>query len=114
LGEFIRRQRELHEMSMRQLASMVGISNPYLSQIEHGLRRPSEAVLEALARSLQVSVDTLYEQAGRANEDEDPPVVAAIREDERLTARQRRALVEIYDAFRAENDARRAPRTRRT
>jgi transcriptional regulator with XRE-family HTH domain len=99
---------------MRQLSSMVGISNPYLSQIEHGLRRPSEAVLEALARSLQVSVDTLYEQAGRANEDEDPPVVAAIREDERLTARQRSALLEIYDAFRAENDARRAARTRRT
>src|SRR5436190_3982106 len=55
LGEFIRRQRELHELSMRQVAHMAGISNPYLSQIEHGLREPSEKVMEAIARSLEVS-----------------------------------------------------------
>ena len=64
LGEIIRRQRELTELSMRQFAAMVGISNPYLSQIERGLREPSEQVLEAIAESLETSADALYEQAG--------------------------------------------------
>ena len=98
---------------MRQLARMVGISNPYLSQIERGLREPSERVLEAIARQLEVSADTLYEQAGLAREDEqeEPEVVRAIREDSSLTAGQRRSLIEIYDAFIAENGGRR-PRRR--
>ena len=64
LGEIIRRQRELTELSMRQFADMVGISNPYMSQIERGLRDPSEKVLAAIARNLDVSADALYEQAG--------------------------------------------------
>ena len=64
LGEIIRRQRELSELSMRQFADLAGISNPYLSQIERGLREPSERVLDAIASTLQVSADTLYEQAG--------------------------------------------------
>src|SRR4051794_41945741 len=64
LGEIIRRQRELSELSMRQFATLAGISNPYLSQIERGLREPSERVLEAIAAALQVSAETLYEQAG--------------------------------------------------
>src|SRR6185436_6530525 len=64
LGEIIRRQRELSALSMRQFADLVGISNPYLSQIERGLRDPSEKVLEGIAKSLQISVDTLREQAG--------------------------------------------------
>jgi transcriptional regulator with XRE-family HTH domain len=64
LGEFIRSQRELHELSMRELARMAGISNPYLSQIERGLREPSERVLEAIARSLELSAETLFDQAG--------------------------------------------------
>jgi transcriptional regulator with XRE-family HTH domain len=105
LGAFIRRQRELQKLSMRQLADLAGISNPYLSQIEHGLREPSEKVLDALARNLQISTDALYERgrrrtAGTGNDDEEePPVVAAIRADPRLTARQRQALLEVYSAF---------------
>jgi transcriptional regulator with XRE-family HTH domain len=98
LGEFIRRQRELHELSMRQLSDMVGISNPYLSQIEHGLREPSDRVLKAIANSLKLPVDELFEQAGRS-EDEDSAVVKAIREDPKLSARQRDALLEVYRGF---------------
>jgi len=76
LGEIIRRQRELNEISMRQLATMAGISNPYLSQIERGLRAPSEKVLEAIAGTLEISVDRLYEQAGVTTDEEDEePVV---------------------------------------
>ena len=71
LGEAIRRQRELSKVSMRQFASMAGISNPYLSQIERGLREPSERVLDAIARSLETSTDALYEQAGIAREPDD-------------------------------------------
>lgn len=115
LGEFIRSQRELHELSMRQLARMAGISNPYLSQIERGLREPSEQVLEAIARSLELSAATLYEQAGLAEEgqeDEEPEVVRAIEADPNLKVRQRQSLIEIYRAFVAENDARR-PRRRK-
>jgi transcriptional regulator with XRE-family HTH domain len=101
LGEFIRRQRELQALSMRQLADLVGISNPYLSQIEHGLREPSERVLKAIAENLELSAETLYEHAGRGRdeEDEEPEVVAAIRADRELTARQRQALIEIYSSF---------------
>jgi transcriptional regulator with XRE-family HTH domain len=101
LGEIIRRQRELQEVSMRQFADMVGISNPYLSQIERGLREPSEQVLRGIADSLETTVDVLYAQAGRPpdDEDEEPPVIAAIRADPALTARQRRALIEVYEAF---------------
>jgi len=100
LGEFIRRQRELSEMSMRQFAELVGISNPYLSQIERGLRAPSDQVLKAIADALHVSAETLYEEAGVPVEDEGPPaVVEAIQQDPRLTGRQRRALLEVYEAF---------------
>ena len=99
LGEFIRRQRELQELSMRQLADLVGISNPYLSQIERGLREPSEKVLEAIAENLQLSADALHEHGGRHGEGAEPAVAAAIRADPRLTARERQALLEIYTAF---------------
>jgi transcriptional regulator with XRE-family HTH domain len=111
LGGYIRRQRELQELSLRQLADLVGISNPYLSQIERGLREPSEKVLDAIARSLELSAEGLYEQGGRRREDEDdeeePAVVAAIRADRALTARQRQALLEVYDAFTGRNRRRR-------
>lgn len=103
LGEIIRRQRELNELSMRQFAAMVGISNPYLSQIERGLRRPSEKVVENIAQSLRMSADALYEQAGiLADAEEESPTVLAIRTDPNLTDRQRRSLIEIYEAFVAE------------
>jgi transcriptional regulator with XRE-family HTH domain len=104
LGAFIRRQRELQKLSMRQLADLAGISNPYLSQIERGLREPSEKVLDALAHNLEISAETLYERGGRrpghdGQDDEEQPVVQAIRADPRLTARQRQALLEVYGAF---------------
>lgn len=102
LGEIIRRQRELAALPMRQLAAMAGISNPYLSQIERGLRDPSEHVLHAIADSLQVSAETLR----AADEDTEPAdapssaVLDAINADTDLTAQQRRALQETYEAFR--------------
>lgn len=108
LGDIIRQQRELAELPMRQLAAMVGISNPYLSQIERGLRAPSEQVLEAIARSLQVSSDALYQQATAMAEERPPsPVLAAIDQDPDLTARQRQALAEVYIAFTEATVARR-------
>jgi transcriptional regulator with XRE-family HTH domain len=100
LGEFIRRNRELSEYSMRQFAELAGISNPYLSQIERGLRAPSEQVVQSIADVLKVSADTLYEQAGVTRDgDEASDTVAAIEEDPRLTPRQRRAMLEIYESF---------------
>jgi transcriptional regulator with XRE-family HTH domain len=116
LGEFIRQQRELSELSMRQFASMVGISNPYLSQIERGLREPSDKVLESIAERLQLSADALYEQAGRGDDEplEEPPTREAICEDPLLTPRQRQALVRVYDAFvEANGDGRRRRRRER-
>ena len=85
---------------MRQFAQMAGISNPYLSQIERGLREPSEQVLSAIASSLDMSAEVLREQAGIPPEPEDEPdVVAAIKADQRLTGAQRRALLEVYRSF---------------
>jgi transcriptional regulator with XRE-family HTH domain len=111
LGDFIRRQRELSEVSMRQFAQLVGISNPYLSQIERGLRAPSEQVVQSIADVLQVSADSLYEQAGLRNETEEPSkVIEAIEDDPDLTARQRQALIEVYNAF---TGSRARPRRRR-
>ena len=115
LGEIIRRQRELSALSMRQFAQMVGISNPYLSQIERGLREPSEGVVESIASSLEMSADALYEQAGWASaesERTEPAVIEAVRADTSLTGRQRQALVEIYQAFSAQN-GKPAPKRRR-
>jgi transcriptional regulator with XRE-family HTH domain len=100
---------------MRQVARMAGISNPYLSQIERGMREPSERVLKAIAHSLELSAETLCEQAGLAREgeeNEEPEAVRAIEADPNLKARQRQALIEIYRAFVAENTARR-PRRRK-
>jgi transcriptional regulator with XRE-family HTH domain len=102
LGEIIRQQRELAEMSMRQFAELAGISNPYLSQIERGLRAPSQHVLDGIAKALKLSSDALYEQAGITPPGEEPEtnaVLEAIAADHRLSARQRTALREIYESF---------------
>jgi len=115
LGEIIRRQRELSKLSMRQVAKTVGISNPYLSQIERGLREPSEKVLDAIAGSLEMTTDALYAEAGYTSADDDgqpdpAPVIEAIGEDPALTGRQRQALIEVYEAFTARNGSPRRPR----
>jgi transcriptional regulator with XRE-family HTH domain len=109
LGEIIRKQRELNEMSMREFARAVGISNPYLSQIERGLRAPSEQVLQSIAKSLETSADALFEQAGidRDGDDDEPAVIDAIKADAALTPRQRQALVQVYEAFVAQSRKRR-------
>jgi transcriptional regulator with XRE-family HTH domain len=102
LGEIIRQQRELAQYSMRQFAALAGISNPYLSQIERGLRAPSEHVLDAIAETLKVSADALYAEAGvtpPGDDEQESAVLDAIAADQRLTARQRSALREIYEAF---------------
>jgi transcriptional regulator with XRE-family HTH domain len=101
---------------MRQFAAAVGISNPYLSQIERGLRAPSEAVLSAIADSLKTSADELYSQAGfvgpEAGEDgdESPHLVSEIEAATELTAAQRKALIEIYHGFVDANSVRRKPK----
>ncbi|MFF0815575.1 helix-turn-helix domain-containing protein [Rhodococcus sp. NPDC003318] len=100
LGELIRQQRELAAVPMRKFAEMVGISNPYLSQIERNLRAPSEQVLEAIAEHLHVSADVLTAQARRVDGGSVPEVVAAIRRDPDLTKAQRSALEEMYGTFR--------------
>ena len=108
LGEAIRRQRELSKVSMRQFAQMAGISNPYLSQIERGLRAPSEQVLDAIAESLQTSADALQKQAKAMSPKEPAPaVVAAVEADPDLTGKQRAALVEAYLAMTEVTVARR-------
>ncbi len=102
LGEYIRRQRELHELSMRQVADTAGISNPYLSQIERGLREPSERVMEAIAGALELSAESLNQYTGRSSDSgDDAPseVEAAIERDPHLRPRQRQALLEVYRAF---------------
>jgi transcriptional regulator with XRE-family HTH domain len=123
VGEIIRRQRELADLSMRQVAAMAGISNPYLSQIEHGLRAPSEAVLETIAATLGVSPETLrpgtnddHGPEEDHDHDQERPtehtsLVAAISTDPGLTARQRRALTEIYTAMTEATAGRRSRRS---
>src|SRR3954466_8634186 len=111
LGAFIRQQRELQAMSVRRLAQLRGLSTPYRSQIERGLREPSEEVLEALAQQLELSAETLRAHDARSHDSGDdeaePAVVTAIREDPALTAKQRRALLEIYASFTASDRPRR-------
>ena len=105
VGEFIRRQRELGQMSVRQLADLCGVSNAYLSQIERGLRTPSSMILQSLAKGLRLSAETLYAQAGILDPkgDEDGGVVRAIMEDPKLSSRQREILIEMYQSFRKVN-----------
>ncbi|MED7927796.1 helix-turn-helix transcriptional regulator [Nonomuraea sp. LP-02] len=104
IGEYIREQRQQAKISLRQLAAAAGVSNPYLSQIERGLRKPSAEILNQIAKGLRISSQALYVQAGLI-EDREPPsdVITAIRADPRLTERQRQVLIDIYESFRKEN-----------
>jgi transcriptional regulator with XRE-family HTH domain len=101
IGAYIREQREQAKISLRQLAQSAGISNPYLSQIERGLRRPSADILQQIAKGLRISAEALYVQAGFL---EDRPAGSLVREavltDRELTERQKQMLIEIYDSFR--------------
>jgi transcriptional regulator with XRE-family HTH domain len=102
LGSYLREQRVAAELSLRQLAEQAGVSNPYLSQIERGLRRPSAEVLQALAKALRISAEQVYVQAGILNPDDDQvrSVELAILGDPVLTERQKQALLEVYESFR--------------
>jgi transcriptional regulator with XRE-family HTH domain len=103
LGEFIRDQRRNARLSLRKLSELAGISNPYLSQIERGLRKPSAEILQAIARALQISSETLYVRAGILEERKDnQDLVASILRDRTLSERQKQALVEIYRSFQRE------------
>ena len=106
LGEYIREQRESAEVSLRQLAKNAGVSNPYLSQVERGLKKPSAEILGQIASALRISAETLYVRAGLLEpRDGDAAVTEAIAADETLTERQRLVLLEIYAAFQSENAA---------
>jgi transcriptional regulator with XRE-family HTH domain len=109
IGAYIREQREQAKISLRQLAQSAGISNPYLSQIERGLRRPSADILQQIAKGLRISAEALYVQAGFL---EDRPLGSVVREavltDRELTERQKQMLIEIYDSFRKETGMTRA------
>ncbi len=104
IGEFIREQREQAHVSLRQLARLAGVSNPYLSQIERGLRRPSADILQQIAKGLRISAEQLYVRAGiLESRDGDPEIVSAILSDPVLGERQKQVLVDIYESFRREN-----------
>jgi transcriptional regulator with XRE-family HTH domain len=103
LGEFIRNQREITRLSLRQLANLARISNPYLSQIERGLYQPSASILKAIAEALGMPPEKLYEAAGWLSDEkpggEETDVENAIRTDRRLLPRQKEALIEVYRGF---------------
>ena len=102
LGKFIQDQRRRTHLSVRRLADLSGISNPYLSQIERGLRKPSAEILQQLAKALSISAETLYSRAGIVDDSTPPPsgVVDAIRADLDLSEEQKSSLVQIYESFR--------------
>jgi transcriptional regulator with XRE-family HTH domain len=104
IGEYIRQQREQAKISMRQLAQNAGVSNPYLSQIERGLRKPSADILQQIAKGLRISAEALYVQAGILDDRQaDSGVRTALLADAELTERQKQVLIEIYESFRREN-----------
>lgn len=106
LGEFIREQRRVARLSLRKLSDMAEISNPYLSQIERGLRKPSAEILQQLARALRISAESLYVQAGILDERPDTQDLAgAIWDEPTITEAQKRALVQVLRSFQSENRA---------
>ncbi|NYI07543.1 helix-turn-helix domain-containing protein [Allostreptomyces psammosilenae] len=108
LGEYIREQRRNARFSLRQLSEAAGVSNPYLSQIERGLRKPSAEILQQIAKALRISAETLYVQAGILDERDEHAtgereLRSAIMAEPGLTERQKRVLLDVYEAFRREN-----------
>jgi transcriptional regulator with XRE-family HTH domain len=104
IGSYIREQREQAKISLRQLAQAAGVSNPYLSQVERGLRRPSADLLQQIAKGLRISAEALYDQAGILDDDKvgETAVTDAIMADPEITERQKQMLVDIYESFRKE------------
>jgi transcriptional regulator with XRE-family HTH domain len=110
IGDYIREQRNVAQVSLRQLAKLAGVSNPYLSQIERGLRKPSAEILQQIAKGLRISAEQLYIHAGILDERTgDTEVVTAVLGDIVLSERQKQVLLEIYESFRRENAVRAAP-----
>lgn len=106
VGRYIREQRRQAELSLRKLASQAGVSNPYLSQIERGLRQPSARILKDIAKALRISAETLYLRAGILDEEDDTTdLAAAILRDRHLTERQKQILIDVYRSFRADGAA---------
>jgi transcriptional regulator with XRE-family HTH domain len=107
IGAYIKEQREQAKVSLRQLARATGVSNPYLSQVERGLRKPSADLLQQIAKGLRISAEALYEQAGIEDEKEGAPtsVTDAIMADTQITQRQKQMLIDIYESFRKERGA---------
>ena len=103
LGEYIREQRESTQVSLRQLAKTAGVSNPYLSQIERGVKKPSAEILSQIAKGLRISAETLYVRAGILDDHQGSDVVAAILADVAIGERQKRTLIDVYESFRAEH-----------
>jgi transcriptional regulator with XRE-family HTH domain len=100
VGNFIREQRSAARVSLRELARTAGVSNPYLSQVERGLRKPSAEILASIARGLKISAESLYEQAGILDRRSgSPDTVAAIRSDEALSERHKAVLLELYETY---------------
>ncbi|HLI38213.1 MAG TPA: helix-turn-helix domain-containing protein [Streptosporangiaceae bacterium] len=112
IGEYIRQQREQAKISLRQLSQAAGVSNPYLSQVERGLRKPSAEILQQIAKGLRISAEALYVQAGILEDrPADSGVRSALLADPGLSERQKQVLIEIYESFRRENgDSGKAPR----
>jgi transcriptional regulator with XRE-family HTH domain len=105
IGSFIKAQRELAQVSVRQLAEKAGVSNPYLSQIERGLRKPSADVLKQLAKALRVSAEVLYVQAGILEPSEPSAVCDVIVADKAITEAQKQVLIDTYTSFVQQNEA---------
>jgi transcriptional regulator with XRE-family HTH domain len=105
LGDYIREQRESAQVSLRQLARSAGVSNPYLSQIERGVKKPSAEILAQIAKGLRISAETLYVRAGILDERSTGDVVAAVLADPGLGQRHKRVLIDVYESFRAEHAA---------
>jgi transcriptional regulator with XRE-family HTH domain len=103
IGEYIRQQRNTAKISLRQLAKLAGVSNPYLSQVERGLRKPSAEILQQIAKGLRISAEALYIQAGILEQRQGGPVVDAVLADPGLSERQKQVLLDVYESFRREN-----------